>query len=198
MTPLRLFLEQKGWEVFNLGYPSLLRSIDSHVETVSAQIDVAVRGRSVELSFVTHSLGGIVLRALLERRGSNYRFGRAVMLGPPNQGASFARSLQSRVPWLDRILGPSYAELGRLDRPTGTDRISVGIIAGSRSPERGYSPFVSGPNDGIVAVAETALPGAADSLLVRGVHTLLMYQPTVLRQVDFFLTHGRFDKQEVR
>lgn len=194
MVPLGLSLSRIGWSVVNIGYPSRRGTIDAHVDTVRTRLESAGLDPSTELNFVTHSLGGVILRAFVSRVGTEYRFGKAVMLGPPNQGAAFARSIQRCMPLLNRVLGPSYLEVGTLDRPAATDRISVGIIAGTRSPERGYSPFVSGPNDGIVAVSETTLPGAADTLVVRGMHTFLMYQPTIMRQVAFFLNHGRFNR----
>jgi len=198
MIPVGIYLARRGGKVVNIGYPSILNDIDSHARAVRTRLESAGLPAGSELSFVTHSLGGIVLRALIDRSGSDLRFGRVVMLGPPNQGSSFARALQRRIPLLNRILGASYVEVANLNRPAVTDRISVGIIAGSRTAERGYSPFVSGPNDGIVAVAETALPGAADTLVVRGMHSFLMYQPTIARQVACFLAHGRFDRALIK
>lgn len=193
MRYLGRYLSQRGFAVLNLGYPSRAATIDDHVAKIEQDIRRAgLHGH--ELSFVTHSLGGIVLRGLVESHHADYRFGRAVMLGPPNQGSAFARALQARLPWLHRVLGPSYLEVASIQRSPGTDRLTVGIIAGTRTPERGYSPFVSGPNDGIVAVQETALPGATDTLVVRGLHSFLMYQPSILEQVAHFLAHGRFQR----
>ncbi|MFM1846594.1 MAG: hypothetical protein RL417_68 [Pseudomonadota bacterium] len=193
MTYLGWYLSRRGFSVVNLGYRSRSYSIDEHAAQIRRALE-AKRLGARPVHFVTHSLGGIVLRRLIEQSPAAFSWGRAVMLGPPNQGAEFARALQARLPFIETILGPSYIEVGSIQRSPGTDRIQVGIIAGTRSSERGYSPFVSGPNDGIVTVRETELPGAADFLVVRGLHSFLMYQPAILRQVAHFLEQGKFER----
>ena len=50
------------------------------------------------------------------------------------------------------------------------------------------------PNDGIVAVEETRLPGAKDHLTLPINHVSLTFSSRATRQVHHFLTHGRFHR----
>ena len=70
-------LEEFGWSTRRIGYPSLTRPIERLAEHVAEQI----AGESARIHFVTHSLGGLVLRRLLHaHRPAN--LGRVVMAGP--------------------------------------------------------------------------------------------------------------------
>ena len=187
MATMALALRRAGLTPHNLGYPSLCRPIDFHAALVRAYID---RHQLQPLSFVTHSLGGLVVRQLLARHGAGLTVERVVMLGPPNQGAEFARKV-ARIPGAARILGPSFRSIAKDDLPPALASAEVGIIAGGCGA-RGYTPFISGDNDGIVSVQETELPGMKERVVVRGLHSFLMYRREVHELTLRFLTTGSF------
>lgn len=190
MSPLGWHLKRRGFRVLNFGYPSRHESIGAHAERLLR----FARERTGDgpLNFVTHSLGGIVVRTFALRYHAEFSLHRAVLLGPPNRGAALARTLHHHLPVIERIMGPSYREIGELDLAPATDLLQIGIVAGSLGERRSWLPFVSPPNDGIVSVHETTLPGAADAIVVAGLHSTLMFQPTVVRATVAFLETGRF------
>ncbi len=187
-------LRAAGYEVATITYPSTRRSLDEHAAQLAGILDHAEGAERV--SFVTHSLGGLVVRALLAREGDPWRRtiapGRVVMLAPPSQGSSMAETLKDFLPF-EWLAGPVGQELalrdGGLVPPPPVD---FGIIAGGKGDGEGWNPLLDGDDDGVVSVEETRLPGAADFLVVPRLHTWLMNAPEVLAAVERFLAEGRF------
>lgn len=184
-------LEAQGYEVVSVNYPSTRRTIAEHglqVETVLENLEGIT-----QVSFVTHSLGGIVMREVLGRGGAwknNLTPRRMVMMGPPNQGSVFAREVPKTG--ADKIIGASLDELRNIDLavfPVPT--IEFGIIAGGKG-EEGYNPLIPGNDDGVVGVNETHLAGATDFLVVEGLHSYLPDNETAATAAIAFLAHGSF------
>lgn len=176
-------LEELGWRTRCIGYPSLTRPIERLAEHVAEQI----AGETGRIHFVTHSLGGLVLRRLLHtHRPAN--FGRAAMLAPPNRGSRLARrfSRLGRVVPAVRQLALPEADLNRLLGPIDFELL---VVAGSRAvgPLRWLARTA---NDGIVTVDETFAGERGDSLVVPWGHTFIMDSPDVLDTVDRFLRTG--------
>ena len=176
-------LETLGWRTRRIGYPSLTRPIERLAEHVAERID----GESGRIHFVTHSLGGLVLRRLLHtHRPAN--LGRAVMLAPPNRGSRLARRFRrlGRVVPALRQLALSEADLERLLGPVDFELL---VVAGTRpaGPLRWLAQTAS---DGVVTVDETFAREGADSLVVPRGHTFIMNSPEVLDTVDRFLRTG--------
>lgn len=96
------------------------------------------------------------------------------------------------IPLVDSLVGPSFRELKNFNVPNPSSLIEIGIIAGGRSNDRGFSFLLSGDNDGIVTVQETHLPGAKGHIVLPGLHSFLMYFPGVKVQMLRFLREGRF------
>lgn len=191
MSLLGNYLRRHGFDAFNVGYSSLRQPIAKHSAKVKLAIDNEFGADPLRLSFVTHSLGSIVARQFISDYQSVFEFNRMVMLGPPNQGSSMARRL-GKIPIVDSLVGPSFRELKKLDVPNPASLIEIGIIAGGRNHDRGFSPLLSGDNDGIVTVQETHLPGAKGHIVLPGLHSFLMYFPEVKAQTLRFLSEGRF------
>ena len=147
------------------------------------------------VSFVTHSLGGMVVRELLGRPrdfANGIEFGRAVLIAPPSKGALMADWLQD-VPAYQALSGPSGQEItseGAQDLPLPS--IPFAVIAGIKGDGEGYSPLLPGEDDGVVALDEARLEGAADFLAVEAIHTFIADQPETIRAVKAFLATGRF------
>ena len=186
-------LEEKGFEVEAVNYPSTRKSIKEHADQLGRILE-ELEGYD-EVSFVTHSLGGIVVRDLLARGGTwrkKITVRRMVMLGPPNRGSVIAELLQDWLPY--RVLAGKAAmeltseEMSKVPPPS----CSFGIIAGGTGTSRGYNPALGGDNDGIVLVENTRLDSADDFLLLQCIHTLLMKHEEAIEATGRFLKQGKF------
>lgn len=190
MSVLGIYLRQHGYRVINIGYASRKFGLEEHVRRVHRILTREVDS-STPLYFVTHSLGSIILRRFAHHHHAEFNLQRAVMLGPPNQGSQTARAVLN-IPVVRDILGPPLKELAALEIEAASDKLEIGIIAGGRGSNRGMLPHLREDNDGIVTVKETMLDGAKDHLVLRGLHSFLMYQPRVLLQIRHFLEAGQF------
>ena len=192
MRPMERALEAAGYRVVNLGYPSRERSIPELVDTVRAAVDACCAGETVH--FVTHSLGGILVRAYADRHGAA-RIGRVVMLSPPNAGSELVDRLAG-IPPVDWLLGPAFLQLGTdsagVPGSLGPPAFEVGIITGEATLNPLFSWWIPGPDDGKVSVASARLEGADDFLVVPYSHAFIMRNDEVVRQVLSFLGTGRF------
>lgn len=191
---LRSALLAAGFEVGSLSCASTRAPLVRHVADLGAVLAGLAPRR---VSFVTHSLGAIVLRAALARGGewsTRLELGRAVLMAAPNQGSALSRRLAAhplaRHPfrW---FAGPTAIELGRAGQQLPPPPLPFALIAGARGTPKGWNPLLAGDDDGIVTVAETRLPGAADHLVVRALHTWMMSKPAVVEATTRFLLEGR-------
>ena len=75
--------------------------------------------------------------------------------------------------------------------------VAVGVLAGTRSLGLGrVVPDLPRPNDGVVSVAETRLPGAADFIALPVAHSEMLVSRRCAGQIAAFLDTGRFRHHE--
>lgn len=193
--PMAEFLESHGYKTVNVDYESRKHAIDTLMEqAVGATVRRLGPDVCSGIDFVTHSMGGILVRAYLARH-KIANLGRVVMLGPPNHGSEVVDNLKE---WalFDAINGPAGNELGTDSASTpaklgGVD-FDLGVIAGDRSINWINSTMIDGPDDGKVSVPSTKVEGMRDHIVMHVTHPMMMKNKDVMAQVLEFLQHGKF------
>lgn len=199
MSKLETRLKTEGFRVSNVGYPSREKTVKVLAESViPAAVEQCRRMGASRIHFVTHSLGGILVRYYLEHR-SIPELGRVVMLSPPNGGSELVDTFKNNFffKWLN---GPAGQELGTdansVPRTLGPVDFDVGIITGDRSVNFILSRIIPGDDDGKVSVENAQADGMKDFIVIHASHTFIMRNSRAINQVVAFLRSGHFEKKK--
>jgi len=193
--------EAAGYVIANIDYPSREKPIEAlAAEVVPAALERCRAAGAAPIHFITHSMGGIVVRYYLEQHGVP-ALGRVVMLSPPNQGSEAADSLREDTAyrWFN---GPAGQQLGTgpdgMAARLGAVNYPVGIITGNQHSffDAWLSRRIPGENDGKVSVARAKVPGMTDFLVVPAANTFIMNDREVIAQALHFLGRGKFRREE--
>jgi pimeloyl-ACP methyl ester carboxylesterase len=184
MRSLARWLEPSFLRVCNWGYDSIWSPIERHAERLADLMRGLDRdGPHDRIHLVTHSMGGIIARVALAEYLPE-RFGRFVMIAPPNRGSHVARRL---APFLGRICPPlvQLADDAKsfvccLPRPTVRE---LGIIAAQ--------------TDYLVPEECTRLGCECDYIVLPGLHSSLLWRQETADQVRHFLQNGKFNKAAI-
>jgi pimeloyl-ACP methyl ester carboxylesterase len=190
MWPLAVRLRRAGYDCSLPSYHSVSRGLRENAERLARHC----AGLNAEtVHFVGHSLGGLVVLALLHFFPGQ-RPGRIVTMGTPHCGSAAARALAARG-WPRPLLGRGVAEVaeGR-HLGWGMPARAIGVIAGNHALGVGrlLVPGLARPSDGTVSVAETRLGGACDHLVLPVSHTGMLVSSRVAAAVAEFLRSGAF------
>jgi triacylglycerol lipase len=198
MSILERRLKRAGFRVRSKGYGSTRANISQHVAWLDEVLTQEDMSKTKALHFVTHSLGGIILRKYLQDR-TVANLGRVVMLAPPNQGSEVVDQLKG-WPLFRYVMGPSGQELGTdpqsVPNSLGKVDFELGVITGNASKSILGAMFLPSPHDGTVAVEAAKVDGMKDFLVVHHSHFFIMNSPSVANQVAIFLRTGKFSAQE--
>jgi len=193
------FLSQQGYRVINCDYPSTRKKISTLAfETIQSAVEQAAQFRPEKIHFVTHSLGGILLRDYL-RNHSIKNLAQTVMLSPPNHGSEIVDHFKNNR-WFRWILGPAFKDLGTkknkgINQNKNKADFSVGIITGNKTAihDRLFMRYFDTENDGKVTVDSAKLKGMKDFIVLPIDHTFIVSDEGVLQQTVHFLKNGCFE-----
>lgn len=200
MKTMEKALKKAGYQTLNCAYPSRKYTIETLAEeSLTAALSSTEKTAEFEkIHFVTHSLGGILLRYYLTKHQIP-NLGRVVMLSPPNQGSEIVDKLgHLRIyKWLNGIAGQQLGTTANsLPNMLGAVDYEVGIITGNKSVNLLLSRLFPGENDGKVSVARAKLEGMRDFLVMPTSHTFIMCNAKVINQCCYFLQQGYFKKTQ--
>jgi pimeloyl-ACP methyl ester carboxylesterase len=189
-------LEEDGYLTANIDYPSREHDIEALAKlAVGEGLGICRAGENVEkIHFVTHSLGGILVRQYLSTESVD-ELGRVVMLGPPNQGSNAVDDLDG-VPGFDWLNGPAGHQLGKGEASVplalGPVDFELGVIAGNRTIDPITSAVLDDPDDGKVSVEDTKIDGMDDFVIVEHSHAFMMRMQQPIELTKKFLRTGSF------
>jgi len=191
-------LTNAGYVVVNKDYPSRTAPIAQlSQQAIDASLADTRLADCAKIHFVTHSLGGLLVRDYLSRQ-SIPKLGRVVMLGPPNNGSEVTDRLKD---WhlYQLVSGPAGQELGTdaqsPPKRLGRVNFELGVIAGDRSINWINSLIIPGPDDGKVSVENSNVTGMKDHLVVHATHPMMMRDSAVISACLRFLRTGSFQPQ---
>lgn len=193
MTVMRRHIERDGRHVCNYSYPTMRLTLSANAARLLRYCRALDAPR---LHFIGHSMGGLVILRMLEN-AAGLDVGRIVLAGTPFADSYAARRL-ARLPAGGTVLGHSLPEWLNGARPHGLGRYEIGVIAGSLSVGLGrlIAPGLPRPNDGVVSVAETHVPGMRDHIVLKVSHSGMLLSAAVARQAQEFLEHGAFVREK--
>ncbi|WP_310733257.1 alpha/beta fold hydrolase [Colwellia sp. 6M3] len=186
-------LTEQGYKVLNIDYPSRSYSIELLAEKTISDALTQCQGMSV--SFVTHSMGGILVRQFLSNHTVKH-LNKVVMLGPPNKGTEIVDKL-GNIPGFHLVNGDAGMQLGTgalsVPNQLGKANFDVGIIAGTQSINLILSSLIPDTDDGKVSVESTKIDGMNDHIEMPTTHVFMMRNDAVIEQVIHYLQQGKFE-----
>lgn len=191
MEPMAKAFRREGYEAHAWGYPSREMTLDQHAQTLVIELQKTAEQHPGEpIHFVTHSFGGIIVRAALNQPGcpDEAKKGRAVLLSPPNRGSHLAHTVNHLKP-VRKIFGENagkqllesenFEAIGQFPQT-----MEILVISGTF----GWNPLIKGLNDGVVAVKEAKLDTPHQQKTAFAGHAWIMYSDTIINYAIQFIS----------
>jgi pimeloyl-ACP methyl ester carboxylesterase len=189
------FLAAYGYQIINIDYPSRSADISALSQQYIAPALTQCETKDIKkIHFLTHSMGGILLRDYLASQAID-KLGRVVMLAPPNQGSEVVDKLGS---WrlFYTLNGPAGLQLGTdnnsVPNQLGPVNFQLGVIAGNKTVNPFLSRLIPDVNDGKVSVSRAQVAGMKDFIVMPYSHAFIMQHEAVIEQALYFIQQGCF------
>ena len=184
LWPLGRQLKRCGYQVRHWVYRSFRNRIEKHADRLANDLialDADLSDGKIHL--VTHSMGGIIARAMFANHTIE-NLGRVVMLAPPHRGSHVARKLAPYLGWLT----PSLLQLS-----DGEDSFANQLPNSFMAKGIEFG-IVEATKDRVIAQGNVLLDGYRDYASVTGHHGVLAWYPQTIQLAENFLIHGRFEQ----
>ena len=190
-------LQKADFSTVNVDYPSQSGTVETLASmAVGMGLGQCREAGAETIHFVTHSMGGILLR-YSHQASPIPELGRVVMLGPPNQGSEVIDEMRD-WPGAELISGEAGLQLGTdedsIPASLGPVDFERGFIAGVGSINPWMAAILPDYDDGKVTVERTRVVGMADFMIVDSSHRYLMNSETVIQNTVAFLQTGSFPR----
>ncbi|MCF6323732.1 MAG: alpha/beta hydrolase [Gammaproteobacteria bacterium] len=201
MNEMAQRLMEEGYHVVNVDYPSRKKEIVPLSEiAVGGGLALCSENNSSPVNFVTHSLGGILVRQFYKNHPPG-NVKRVVMLGPPNNGSEVVDNIKN-IPGYELLNGPAGMQLGTgeadVPKSLGAVNFELGVIAGTQSINLILSIFLPNPDDGKVSVESAKVEGMCGFVALPVTHPFLMKNDLVINEVVYFLSEGVFKNKSAK
>ena len=195
MSKMAKELQAAGYTTVNVDYPSQTARIEELAPmAVNEGLEKCREAKAQQIHFVTHSIGGILLR-YAHNEAPIPELGRVVMLAPPNQGSEIV-DVTKDWPGAELLSGEAGLQIGTdensIPAQLGPVDFELGIIAGTGTISPFLSMMLPNPNDGKVSVACTRVEGMDDFLIVKNSHHFIVTNDHVIENTIQFLRSGNF------
>jgi len=188
MRLIGMRLRRCGFHTTSFSYPSMRNSLSQNASVLSQFVAGIAAPR---IHFIGHSLGGLLILQMLGEFPES-RTGRIILAGSPYNISCVAEKLSRRRPGR-YILGRSMLQWMWQKPPACEGEYKLGVIAGSRSIGGGrLISRMATPNDGVVTVEETRIPGVIDQIVLDVTHSGMLLSAELARQACSFLRYGYF------
>lgn len=179
MALLARRLDAAGMRTKLFGYVAMVEGFAACRERLQRVVDQEAADAPAIL--IGHSLGTVLIRAACPqlRRPTLGCF----LLAPPSRASRAACAVAPH-----RLFRLMTGEMGQLLADADfmnalpPPMAPTVVYAGTGGPRGRWSPFAGEPNDGVLAVAETQLPGARTQL-VPAIHTFIMNSHAVAEDI---------------
>ncbi len=195
MSKMAIGLQDAGFTTANVDYPSQTASVEELAPmAVNEGLEKCREADAAQIHFVTHSIGGILLR-YAHNQSPIPELGRVVMLAPPNQGSEIV-DVARNWPTFELFSGEAGLQLGTdessIPSQLGPVDFDLGVVAGTGTINLIFSAILPLPNDGKVSVESTKVEGMNDFLVVGNSHRYIATSDIVIENTKAFLRTGRF------
>jgi pimeloyl-ACP methyl ester carboxylesterase len=188
MLPHQRRLRAEGFAVRRFSYPSWRGGLADNAHLLSSFVNETP---GAVIHIIAHSLGGLVALKMLSQE-PDARIRRVVLKGTPYAGCHCGITLAAQ-PVLTLLVGRTLKDWFSLPRPALQTDVEIGVIAGTRPIGLGrIIPGLARPNDGVVAVDETLISAAQDSITLNVSHSGMLVSRACAGQIASFLRTGRF------
>lgn len=199
MQPMAEALRDAGFTTANVDYPSQAGSVEVLAPlAVDTGLQECRRAGAERIHFVTHSIGGILLR-YRHQQDPIPDLGRVVMLAPPNKGSEVI-DITRNWPTSALFAGEAGMQLGTdansIPAQLGPVDFELGVIAGTGTINPVMSVMLPNPDDGKVSLENTKVDGMDDFLVVGNSHYYIINSKIVKRNTAAFLRSGSFVDSE--
>ena len=187
MRRIAAYFRARGWRVVLYDYPTVRKKIRAHGADLAEFLDSPLFDDIPRIDFVTHSMGGLLLRAAVGRLTDARRkqLGRAVMIAPPNRGSDTAALAVRLVPGAGHLVAPIRDLSSSPDSFANTFPVPDGM------PETG---IIASSHDRRVRLEYTGLVHCPRIVLPGG-HNKVLFRPETAEQTFRFITAGSFSAE---
>lgn len=193
LNKLEKFISSYNFTTFNVSYPSTENSIEEIVDIIHESILNKINDYD-KVSFVGFSMGGLVVRAYLNKYHLP-KLDKVVMIGTPNNGSEVSDFFEKNN-FYKRLLGPAGSQLTTTFQNKhslfGKIYYECGVIAGNLPLDFCYPIMMHSPSDGKVSVRSTKVDNMKDHIILKSPHWYLLQSKEAWIQALYFLQYSKF------